>query len=136
MKPHLWTLGVRAMVAALAASGCTTPTPTTVTPTATATATPCAACMVNATPNPLANLTVDEQGLVPFVNEAAAYARSNGRDAVIAAYNNRNGSFVRDDLYVFAYDMNGTADRIPVPTRAGRDQPVRCDGPPRHEVRP
>ncbi len=99
------------LVAALCAAGCTTAPPANTTPTATAT--PCAACAVNATPNPLANLTVDEQRLVAFVNEAAAYARSNGREKSLAAFNDRNGSFIRNDLYVFAYDMNGTVLALP-----------------------
>ena len=109
MRPFLWTLAVLALVAALAASGCTSFPPAKITPTAT----PCVACMVNSPPNPPANLTVDEQRLVAFVNEAAAYARANGRDAAIAQFNSRNGSFVRDDLYVFAYDMNGTVFALP-----------------------
>ena len=109
MRPYLWTLGVLALAAALAASGCTTSSPANLTPTATATSTPCAAGMVNARINSLANLTVDEQRLVAFVNEAAAYARSKGRDAAIAAFNDSNRSFVKDELYVFAYGMNGTS---------------------------
>lgn len=101
------------LIAALCAAGCTTAPPANTTPTATATATPCVACGVNPTPNPLANLTVDEQRLVAFVNEAAAYAGSNDRETALAAFNDRNGSFVKDDLYVFAYDMNGTVLALP-----------------------
>ncbi|MEN6342098.1 MAG: cache domain-containing protein [Methanospirillum sp.] len=94
-------------IAALCAAGCTT-APTNTTSTATVTATPCAACAVNATSSSLANLTVEEQRLVAFVNEAAANARTNGREKALASFNDRNGSFIRGDLYVFAYDMNGT----------------------------
>lgn len=99
------------LVVALCAAGCTTaPTANT---TVNTTPTPCAACAVNATANPLANLTADEQRLVAFVNEAAAFARSNGRETALAAFNNRSGSFVRGDLYVFAYDRNGTVLALP-----------------------
>ncbi|HIH03140.1 MAG TPA: histidine kinase [Methanoregulaceae archaeon] len=101
------------LIAALCAAGCTTAPPANTTPTTTATATPCVACGVNSPSNPLANLTVDEQRLVAFVNEAAAYAKSNGRETALTAFNNRNGSFIRRDLYVFAYDMNGTVLALP-----------------------
>ena len=112
-------------IAALCAAGCTTTAPANTSPTATVTATPCAACAVNATPNPLANLTVDEQRLVAFVNEAAANARMNGREQALAAFNDRNGSFIRDDLYVFAYDMNGTVLALPFqPEVVGPTAPV------------
>lgn len=99
MRPHLWALMLLALSVCIAASGCTSVPPANVTP--------------NATPNPLANLTVEEQRLVAFVNEGAAYARSNGREAALAAFNDRNGSFVRGELYVFAYDMNGTVLALP-----------------------
>ncbi len=101
------------LIAALCAAGCTTAPQANTTPTTSVTATPCAVCGVNATPNPLANLTVDEQRLVALVSEAAAYARSNGRGRALAAFNDRNGSFIRGDLYVFAYDMNGTVLALP-----------------------
>lgn len=43
-----------------------------------------------------------------FVADAAAYAREHGRTEALAAFNNPDGEFVRDELYIFAYDINGT----------------------------
>jgi len=45
--------------------------------------------------------------MVAFVQEAVAYAREHGRDAALAEFSNRNGSFVRGDLYIYAYDFDG-----------------------------
>jgi signal transduction histidine kinase len=43
-----------------------------------------------------------------FVADAKAYALSNGRQKAVREFNDLNGSFIRGDLYVFAYDYNGT----------------------------
>jgi polar amino acid transport system substrate-binding protein len=43
-----------------------------------------------------------------FVADAKSYALKNGKDRALAEFNNQNGSFTRGDLYVFAYDYNGT----------------------------
>ena len=43
-----------------------------------------------------------------FVDEAKTYAMTNGRMKSAAAFNDPNGSFIRNDLYIFAYDYNGT----------------------------
>lgn len=118
-------------IAALCAAGCTTTAPANTSSTATVTVTPCAACAANATPHPPANLTVDEQRLVAFVDEAAANARTNGREQALATFNDRNGSFIRGDLYVFAYDMNGTVLALPFqPEIVGtnRSRAVDSDG--------
>ncbi|MCM2465072.1 cache domain-containing protein [Methanoculleus oceani] len=48
-----------------------------------------------------------------FVAGAAAYAREHGRDEALAAFNNPDGEFVRGELYIFAYDMNGTVLALP-----------------------
>jgi len=52
-------------------------------------------------------LTANET-LVAFVKEAVAYAGTNGKDAALAEFNRPNGSFVRGELYIYAYDFNGT----------------------------
>lgn len=52
-------------------------------------------------------LTANET-LVAFVKEAVAYAGANGKDAALAEFNRPNGSFVRGELYIYAYDFNGT----------------------------
>jgi polar amino acid transport system substrate-binding protein len=43
-----------------------------------------------------------------FLGEARQYALANGREKAASEFNDLNGSFIRDDLYVFAYDYNGT----------------------------
>ena len=47
--------------------------------------------------------------LTARVKEAAAYARANGRENATAAFNDPNGPFTRDNVYVFAEDYNGMA---------------------------
>jgi len=46
--------------------------------------------------------------LVSHVSEAAAYVRKNGRDAAVREFNDPNGSFSQPDLFIFAFDRNGT----------------------------
>jgi cytochrome c len=46
--------------------------------------------------------------LVAFVKEAVSYAKTNGKDTAIAEFDKTNGSFVRGELYIYAYDVNGT----------------------------
>ena len=43
-----------------------------------------------------------------FVKEAVGFARTNPRDEVLATFTEEGGPFHRDDLYVFAYDFEGT----------------------------
>ncbi|WP_321507989.1 cache domain-containing protein [uncultured Methanoregula sp.] len=52
--------------------------------------------------------------MVSFVKEAVAYAKTHGKDAALAEFSNRNGSFFRADLYIYAYDFNGTTIAHPV----------------------
>ncbi len=59
------------------------------------------------------NVTTNET-LVAFVQEAVAYAREHGREAALREFNNRNGSFVRGELYIYAYDNNSTTLAHPV----------------------
>ena len=53
------------------------------------------------------------ENLVVFVDEAVKYAEENGKEKALQAFNDKNGSFVRGNLYVFAYDYNGTALSLP-----------------------
>ena len=46
--------------------------------------------------------------LVSFVESALAYAQENGKDKALDEFSNKTGSFVRKDLYIYAYDFNGT----------------------------
>jgi signal transduction histidine kinase len=49
-----------------------------------------------------------KEAMVAFVKEAVAYAHTHEKNATLAEFSNPNGSFVRGDLYIYAYDFNGT----------------------------
>ncbi len=50
----------------------------------------------------------DKERARAFLEEAVSYANDSGIERALLEYNNRSGSFVRGDLYIFAYDFNGT----------------------------
>jgi cytochrome c len=52
--------------------------------------------------------------LVAFVERAAAYVTANGRENALREFSNPNGQFVQGELYIFAYDFNGTTLAHPV----------------------
>jgi signal transduction histidine kinase len=54
------------------------------------------------------NASLNETELVSFVESAVAYAHENGKDKALKEFGNKTGSFVRGDLYIYAYDFNGT----------------------------
>lgn len=57
----------------------------------------------------------DEQNEVKaFVDEAVTYVKVNGEEKALQEFNNRSGPFVRGDLYIFAYDFNGTCIAHPI----------------------
>jgi hypothetical protein len=78
----------------LVAAGCTQPAPATVTPSPTVPAAPAAGSST-------------KEEMVAFVREAVAYAQSHDKNATLAEFSNPKGSFVRGDLYLYAYDFNG-----------------------------
>jgi polar amino acid transport system substrate-binding protein len=49
-----------------------------------------------------------------FLNEAVTYVEVNGEEKALQEFNNPSGSFVRGDLYIFAYDFNGTCIAHPI----------------------
>jgi len=51
--------------------------------------------------------------LVSFVHGAVAYVQTNGREKALAEFNNPNGSFIKGELYIYAYDFNGTTLALP-----------------------
>jgi len=53
------------------------------------------------------NYTSNET-LVSFVEDAVTYAKAHGREAALAEFSNPNGSFVKGELYIYAYDFNCT----------------------------
>ncbi|WMW26231.1 cache domain-containing protein [Methanolobus sediminis] len=66
--------------------------------------------------SPVVRIGTDPQirgELESFVGEAIEYARTNGKDAAIAEFNDRNGTFIRDNLYIYAFDYNGTTLALP-----------------------
>lgn len=66
---------------------------------------------------------VEIDSLTAFVDEAAAYVTDNGRDKALREFNNRSGDFVRGELYIYAYDFNGTNLAHPIrPDLVGHDQ--------------
>ncbi|MCX6642189.1 MAG: cache domain-containing protein [Candidatus Bathyarchaeota archaeon] len=56
----------------------------------------------------------EQNEVISFLNEAVAYLKDNGKDKALQEFNNRSGSFVRGDLYIFAYDFNGTCIVHPI----------------------
>lgn len=52
------------------------------------------------------NFTAEE--LVSFVEGAASFARKNGKAQAVQVFMNTSGPFVRDELYIIAYDSNAT----------------------------
>jgi hypothetical protein len=94
MKPGFSLVSLFVVLALLLiAAGCTQPSPATVPHSPEKTA------MVNVTTN---------ETLVAFVHEAVAYAQTHGKEAALAEFSNPNGTFVRGELYIYAYDFNST----------------------------
>jgi len=62
----------------------------------------------------VANATIrTPDGIRAFVDGAATYARANGKETALAAFNNRTGPFVSGDLYIYALDYNGICLALP-----------------------
>ncbi|MFA4876296.1 MAG: cache domain-containing protein [Methanoregula sp.] len=63
-------------------------------------------------PSPGVTLTTGtpttSEELITFVNNAAVYSQRVGKDAALREFADRNGSFTRGEMYVWAYDFNGT----------------------------
>lgn len=58
--------------------------------------------------------------LVAFVDSAAAYVKTNGKEKALAEFNDLNGSFIEGEFYIYAYDYNGTTLAHPVsPEKVG-----------------
>jgi signal transduction histidine kinase len=86
----------------LVIAGCTQNQPGPATP---AQATPVTTLQVN---------YISNETLVAFVDSAVAYVKTNGKEKALAEFSNPNGSFVRGELYIYAYDFNGTTLAHPV----------------------
>jgi len=59
------------------------------------------------------NPTGDREQLRSFVKSAVEYVKINGKERALIEFNNQTGLFVRGDLYIFAYDYNGTVIALP-----------------------
>jgi cytochrome c len=64
-------------------------------------------------PSPQVTYTSNET-LVAFVESAVAYEKAHGREKALAEFNNKNGSFIQGELYIYAYAFNGTTLAHPV----------------------
>jgi signal transduction histidine kinase len=66
--------------------------------------------------------------LVSFVESAVAYAQENGKDKALDEFSNKTGLFVRRDLYIYAYDFNGTNIAHPFkPNWIGKNKLIETD---------
>jgi cytochrome c len=65
-------------------------------------------------PSSTAQDTATKEEMVAFVKEAVAYAKTNGKEKALAEFSNPKGSFFRGQLYLYAYDYNGTTIAHPV----------------------
>lgn len=66
-------------------------------------------------------VTADD--LAAFVKGASAYAAAAGKQAALAEFSRKDGQFSKGDLYIFAYDTNGTYLATPYePDRIGTNR--------------
>jgi cytochrome c len=78
--------------------------------------------------------TKDE--MVAFVKEAVTYANTNGKEKALAEFSNPRGSFFRGELYIYAYDYNGTTIAHPVnPEKIGVNRLEETDADGRYFIR-
>jgi len=67
--------------------------------------------------------------LVAFVDSAVAYAKTNGKEKALVEFNDPNGSFIRGELYIYAYDFNATTLAHPInPEKVGVNRWNEIDG--------
>ncbi|MDD1717548.1 MAG: cache domain-containing protein, partial [Methanoregulaceae archaeon] len=97
------------VIAVVLAAGCTgTSGPGTATPSRTTPGpTPSVTVTTVTTPYTPPAMIATTPELVVFVANAAAYARENGREKAIEAFNNPNGTFVIGSTHIFAIQYDG-----------------------------
>ncbi|HEX3000845.1 MAG TPA: cache domain-containing protein [Methanoregula sp.] len=98
-KIHLFFLVLSILVVLATSAGCTTSKPSPALP--------------DTTSGPV-KPSVSNETLVSFVDSAVVYAKEQGAGQALSEFNNRNGSFVQGELYIFAYGYNGTTLAHPV----------------------
>ncbi|ABN06876.1 Cache, type 2 domain protein [Methanocorpusculum labreanum Z] len=65
----------------------------------------------NFDPNQNRRPTVDD--LKAFVEKAYIYTQTHTKEEALRVFNDPNGEFIDGELYIFAYDMNGTTLALP-----------------------
>ncbi|KAF5067380.1 Single Cache domain 2 [anaerobic digester metagenome] len=66
---------------------------------------------------------VSNETLVSFVESAAAFVEKEGKERALQEFSDPNGSFVRGELYIYAYDFNGTTLAHPInPEKIGQNR--------------
>ncbi len=68
----------------------------------------CAAGCITDTPRERSWEKMTVADLEEFVKDAAVFANQSGKASALAVFNQAGGRFTRGDLYVYAYDRNGT----------------------------
>jgi polar amino acid transport system substrate-binding protein len=77
---------------------------------------------------PSSNTPATSEAIREFVDNAAQYARKNGKESALAAFNNKTGPFVDGDVYVYALDYSGRALALPFqPELVGTDFSNKTD---------
>lgn len=72
---------------------------------------------------PVPSTAASPEELVAFVEKAYEYAHVHGQEAALKEFNNKSGRFVDGELYIFAYDSNGTTLALPFqPELIGTDR--------------
>jgi hypothetical protein len=78
--------------------------------------------------SPSGNSSRNRTQLVAFVEKAVAYAHDNGKEKALSMFSDRNGPFIDGELYIYAYDWNGTTIAHPVnPEKVGVNRLLEKD---------
>jgi len=110
-REHLFAALCCALVAAVAIAGCTDSN-TAVQPDSSG----------------VAAGAITPADLAGFVLNASAYAESVGKDTAIAEFSKTNGQFSRGDLYIYAYEYNGTLlSDLYLPEETGKNRTNMTD---------
>jgi len=104
MRGHAAHLVAIVTLGAILAAGCMSPSAT---PQNLSGATPIV------TQSPVCRSATSAEEMVAFVQKAYEFANVEGKEAALAEFNNMSGRFVDGELYIFAYDTQGTTLALP-----------------------
>lgn len=80
-------------------------------------------------PLPSTQYYTSNETLVAFVESAVAYVGKHGKEAALAEFNDPNGAFIQGELYIYAYDFNGTTLAHPIdPEKVGANRLNEAEG--------